>query len=215
MNEPQPFPPTASPQQSSNLSITSLVLGILSLTCLAFLSGIPAIITGHMAHSRAKKLPELYGGAGIALTGLILGYIGTILTTIVYGAIAAGLLLPAIAKAKNRGSTINCVNNMKQIGLAARIWSNDHNETFPPDFLSMSNELAAPKILVCPNDRSKTPATAWSQFDPSRNVTYLFLTPGAKETEVLNQVAFQCPIHGNMGMGDGSVRQGSGRRGRN
>jgi hypothetical protein len=215
MNEPQPFPSPSAPQQSSSLGITSLVLGILSLTCFGFLSGIPAIITGHMAHNRARKQPELYGGAGVALTGLILGYLGTVITTIILFGLVAALVLPALAKAKGGSQTIRCVSNMKQIGLAARIWSNDHNETFPPDFLSMSNELATTKILVCPGDSSKTPAADWSQFNPSQNVTYLFLTPGAKESEVSNQVAFQCPIHGNTGMGDGSVQQGSSRRRRN
>src|SRR2546430_7079498 len=35
--------------------------------------------------------------------------------------------------------SVQCVNNLKQIGLAARIWANDHNDVFPPDFFSLSN----------------------------------------------------------------------------
>ena len=209
MNEPQPFPtPAASPK--TGLSITSLVLGVLSLLGCLFITGIPAIITGHVAYGRAKKNPQNFGGAPLALTGLILGYVGTFLVTII--AILAALLLPALAKAKGRAQTIQCVNNMKQVGLAARIWSNDHNEVFPPDLLSMSNELVSLKILVCPDDKSKTVAAGWSQFDPSKNLSYEYLTPNARETDVMGQTVFRCPVHGNIGLGDGSVQQGTGRK---
>ena len=211
MNEPQPFPPSA-PAPKSGLSVTSLILGILSLVACSIFTGVPAIITGHIAHSRAKKQPELFGGAGMALTGLIMGYISTALSLLIIPAILAGLLLPALAKAKQRAQTISCVNNMKQIGLAARLYSNDHNGKFPPDFLTMSNELNAPRILVCPGDSSKKAAANWSQFDPNQNVSYEFLTPNANENDVTQQTAFQCPVHGNIGLGDGSVQQGSTQR---
>jgi hypothetical protein len=206
MNEPQPFPAPSGLAPKQGLSIASLILGILSYVfCLFFITGIPAIITGHIAHSRARKQPQLYGGAGLALAGLILGYL-----SLPFSLVGASLLLPALAKAKARAQTIQCVGNMKMIGLGARLYSNDHNDRFPPDFLSMSNELVTPKILVCPADSSKTRAADFSQFNPSQNLSYEFLTPSAKEADVLNQVAFRCPIHGNVGMGDGSVQQRGG-----
>ena len=46
-------------------------------------------------------------------------------------AVGAGLLLPALAKAKAKAQTINSVNQMKQLGLAARMYSNDHKDKFP------------------------------------------------------------------------------------
>jgi hypothetical protein len=121
--------------------------------------------------------------------------------------VSAALLLPALAKAKSKAQSVQCVNNMKQVGLAARIWSNEHTNTFPPDLVTMSNELGSPRLLICPDDKSKSPAANWAQFDPSQNASYEFLTPGAKEGDVYNQVSFRCPIHGNEGMGDGSVRR--------
>lgn len=68
---------------------------------------------------------------------------------------------------------IKCVNNLKQIGLAFRIFASDHHEKFPleistrdggskefvefglvlPHLLVISNELSTPKLLICPSDR--------------------------------------------------------------
>src|SRR5262249_27220176 len=53
------------------------------------------------------------------------------------------------AAAKEKAQRIACVNNLKQIGLAARIWAADHRDVLPPDFVTMSNELSTPKLLIC------------------------------------------------------------------
>ncbi len=86
-------------------------------------------------------------------------------------AILAGLLLPALAKAKARARRISCVNNLKQVGLSFRLFSNDHGDKFPmslstnkqgtfefPEiaarhFQALSNELVVTKILICPEDK--------------------------------------------------------------
>jgi hypothetical protein len=44
---------------------------------------------------------------------------------------------------------------MKQIGLAARMWANDHKDIMPSDFLTMQNELNSPRILVCPTETNR------------------------------------------------------------
>jgi Domain of unknown function (DUF4190)/GYF domain 2 len=182
----------------NGLATASVVLGVVSFFGCSILSGIPAIVTGHIARNRAVKFGQTRN-ASMALSGLIMGYISIALVPIM-----AGLLLPALAKAKAKAQELNCATQIKQIGLAARVWANDHNEKFPPDFLSMSNELSNPLLLICPADRSRSKATSWSEFGPE-NVTYEYLEPGLSANSP-KTVVFRCPVHGTAGLVDGSIR---------
>ncbi len=61
-----------------------------------------------------------------------------LLVVIAIIAILASLLLPALAKAKEKGQQIYCLNNMKQLALATHLYTGDNNEWFPPmqDFVA-------------------------------------------------------------------------------
>ena len=54
-----------------------------------------------------------------------------LLVVIAIIAILAGMLLPALAKAKAKAQRINCVNNLKNVGLAMRIFATDNEGKFP------------------------------------------------------------------------------------
>jgi len=104
---------------------------------------------------------------------------------------------------KEKAQRIACINNIKQIGLAARLWANDNNDHFPPDFLNMSNELNSAKVLICPADTNRPVALNWSGFGPA-NVSYEMLSPAVSEIDAA-VVFVRCPIHNNVGLVDGSA----------
>ena len=68
--------------QTSGLAISSLVLGILSCTILGFVAGIPAIICGHSARRKAQIAPQSSGGGSLAVAGLVLGYVGKVVSAL-------------------------------------------------------------------------------------------------------------------------------------
>jgi prepilin-type N-terminal cleavage/methylation domain-containing protein len=41
------------------------------------------------------------------------------------------LLMPALASAKSKDARLTCINNLKQVGLAFRVWEGDHNDRYP------------------------------------------------------------------------------------
>ena len=121
----------------------------------------------------------------------------------------AGLSQPeldAVAEAKARAQAIVCINNLKQVGLAVRIYANDNNGVNPSDFLSMSNILSTPKILFCPGNTNHPVVTTWAEFAATTS-TYEYLTAGETNTvSDVQRVLTRCPIHGHVGLCDGSVQ---------
>ena len=81
MQNPQNFGQAPAPAgQNKTLSIISLIAGIAGLTicCGTFLPSLLGVILGFMGRSRANANPSEYGGAGLALGGIITGAIGLI-----------------------------------------------------------------------------------------------------------------------------------------
>jgi type II secretory pathway pseudopilin PulG len=70
----------------------------------------------------------------------------TLLAVMVILFVLGGMLLPALASAKHKAQRINSINNLKQVGLAARIYAGDNGDRLPMSFDDMKNELGTDRI---------------------------------------------------------------------
>ena len=138
----------------------------------------------HRDSSRAGlSLPELL--VLVAITGVI-----------------AILLLPNLAINRHHGKAprIKCINNLKNVGLAFRIFATDNNDQFPAGvmssngvevtaidlmsvYLTLSNELSTPKILFCPSDLKRRPPelNSFTEFT-TKNISYFASLTASEST---------------------------------
>lgn len=74
--------------------------------------------------------------------------------------ILAGMILPAIALARERARRARCQSNISSIGKSMAIYSMDHNENYPTHFYAvnsttdkgMTDYAGVPRLYVCPSD---------------------------------------------------------------
>ena len=119
-----------------------------------------------------------------------------LLVVIVVIAVLVGLLVPSTSGNRAKASRIQCVNNLKNVGLALRIFAADHTGAFPAalsatnggfqepladasqlwrHWLVVTAELATPKLLLCPTDKRRVAAAA---FAPATNLPSQFVFSG-------------------------------------
>jgi prepilin-type processing-associated H-X9-DG protein len=152
---------------------------------------------GPQTATKSKGTPVLIGCAIAAGVGLMMIPIMGIL---------AGMLLPAIAQARERARQTKCMSNLSQLGKASAIYAMDHNDKRPISFSQLNDIIANPSLVICPSSGNEAgdPANIdeWSDYT---------LVPGLSDASSPDSPYVYCRPENHQGKGgnilyiDGSV----------
>ena len=165
----------------------------------------------------------------------------------------AVLMIPIISAQRQKAQTKQCANNLKQVALSFRLWeanSDKFTTQYPVGsggcmesiatgnvaavFLTMSNYLGSPNILICPTDTGRQPAANFTSGFENKNSSYFIginayeanpdclltgddnfeisgapVKPGVLNLQTNMPIAWTAKRHkfcGNIGLTDGSVQ---------
>lgn len=186
-----PALPRTSPQ-----AVWSLVLGILSITCLWLLGSIPAIILGILAIRNIDASSGALEGRGKAIAGIITGGVG-IIAGLAFVGIVVATFIPAFSKVRENANAIYQVNEIRQITMACKMYAMENDGKFPPHL----------EVLV-PNFLESEELLTWEDRKTREKLPYLY-RPGLKQESAPDEPIVLAPAAINhrraVGYADGHV----------
>jgi type IV pilus assembly protein PilA len=127
-------PAWSGPQQSSGKATASLVCGILFF--LWPFTAIAAVVLGHIALSEIKKSAGRLAGHGMALAGLILGYVGVAMVPFIL--IIAAIAIPNLLRSKMAANEATAVGTLRRYNTAMVTYSAECPQIgYPKDLRSL------------------------------------------------------------------------------
>jgi Tfp pilus assembly protein PilE len=114
--------------QTDGKAIGSLVCGIASVTIFSILAGIPAIILGHISRSEIRKSEGRLKGEGLALAGLIMGYISLAIIPLIL--IIATIAIPGLIRGQQTAHEAAAVSTLWKINTAEETYKLTSNGRF-------------------------------------------------------------------------------------
>ena len=204
-------------QPGSGMAIASLVMGIASIVMVitstvieenmpmvfcGFFLGIASIIFS--INSLIKIYKGLQRGKGYAVAGLVTGIV-----------VIAFSLFPKLNCERPGARRISCISNLKQIGLAIRMYSQENKEQFPDksgaeglEMLRAGGYLENVKIYTCPS--TKTVSKDGEKLT-EENVSYVYVGGyNIESTPLDTAIAYDKPNnhkkYGNILFTDGHVQ---------
>ena len=124
MAQPARQPVYRGQPQTDGKATGSLICGILSLLCFSFLAGIPAVILGHMSRKNIRQSMGRLKGDGMALAGLIMGYISIAFIPLVL--IIAAIAIPNLLRAKISANDSAAASTVRTLNTAQVTYSADY-----------------------------------------------------------------------------------------
>jgi prepilin-type processing-associated H-X9-DG protein len=138
-----PLASGATASKVSGLAITSLVLGMLGMSlCGGGITALVGLVLGIIALVKIKNSQGRLPGAGLAIAGTAVSVLALL------------MWLPALVKERKHAQMETCVNNMKQLNLAAISYANEHNDQLPPATNwcdTIQPNVVSVRIFQCPS----------------------------------------------------------------
>jgi hypothetical protein len=217
---PESMPPhyVLPPQKHTGMATASLVLGLLSILTVCICIGVPmgliALILGIIAVANAASKPELYGGKGRAIAGIVTGSLSSVFLFVVglvmwmtglAAAVLSGAALQNVPFVASLTRTFSAVANMQRIAAGLSAYQAQFGVAPPSvEALVASGLIPASPFGTDPND-NPTAGAAWvadvTKKDPADWIVayaavdmlgqrqFLLLNAGG-EIEHLDEMAF-------------------------